>query len=179
MKDIYEKIMKTRYRKMKKQLQWNNKKTRNSTTDVFSNSKKMTNSFSVSKIDVLSEELFLTKQSERKLKNENSDLKFSLQKCTEDTNLKNDIIMKLKSEKDMLDSQIQTGQAEIEHLNQLIKEKEKVQKNEHLPVKKETEYQKEIANQKKLIEKLREGKFNTYESNGKHLNIQLRKPKKK
>ena len=174
MKDIHEKIMKTRYRKLKKQLQLNNKKTGNSTTDVFSNSKKKTNSFSVSKIDVLSENLFLTKQSERKLKNENSDLQISLQKCREDINLKKVIIMKLQNEKEKLDSQIQAGQAEMDYLNQLLKEKGKVQKNEHALVKKETQYQKEIANQKNLIEKLNEGKFNPYESKLKYLSIQDR-----
>ena len=164
---------------MKKQHQWNTKKTGNSTTDVSSNSKQKTNSFSASKFDVLSEELFLTKQSEKKLKKENSDLQISLKKCTDDTNLKKSIIMKLKNEKDMLDSQIQTGQAEIDHLNQLMKENEKGKKNEQVSVEKETKYQKEIANQKKIIQKLKEGKSNFYESKIKHLNIQLREAKKK
>ena len=154
MKDSYKKIMKTHYRKMKKQHRWNTKITGNST----------------SKLDVLTEELFLTKQSEKKLKKENSDL-------TENTNLKKHIIMKLKNEKDILVSQIQTGQAEFDRVNLLLKEK--VGKNEDVPVPKETEYQKKIADQTKLIQKLKEGKFNSYESKIKHLNIQLRQALKK
>ena len=61
--------------------------------------------------------------------------------------------MKLKKEQDMKDSQIQTSQAEIAHLKQLIKDKTKMQNNEHELATKIKDYQKDITHLTKIIDK--------------------------
>ena len=164
-RDSYEKIMRARYRKRKKKLK---SKTGNSTRNMSATAS------IASKMDILTEELFLTKQSEKQLINETSNLKNLLQKCTENTRLREEIFIKLKNEKEMLESQIQTNQAEIAHLNQEIKDKTKMLKKEHEIETKITNYQKDIAHLTKIIEKQKEGKLNPNELKIKQLNIQLR-----
>ncbi len=156
MKERRNKIMKAQYRKEKQKINKRQGTTKNNenstTTDMSLNFKKVTDSSSASKIyfstqskvNVLTKELFLMKQSEKTLKNENSELKNSLKKCTEDTDLKQEIIIRLKNEMVVLVSKIQTGQDEIANLNQVIKEKQN------------------------------DGKFNPSEIKMKRLNIQLR-----
>ena len=138
MKERRNKIMKAQYRKEKQKINKRQGTTKNNenstTTDMSLNFKKVTDSSSASKIyfstqskvNVLTKELFLMKQSEKTLKNENSELKNSLKKCTEDTDLKQEIIIRLKNEMVVLVSKIQTGQDEISNLKQERKEKENV-----------------------------------------------------
>ena len=165
MKERRNKIMKAQYRKEKRKLnkrQGITKNNKNSATTIF---KKVTDSSSPSKsyfstqskVNVLTEELFLMKQSEKTLKNENTELENSLKKCTEDTNLKQGIITRLKKEQGVLVSKIKTGQDEISNLNRVIKEKDKVQ-----------------FDLKQLVEKQKDGEFNPNEIKIKQLNIQLR-----
>ena len=97
------------------------------------------------------------KQSEKTLKHENTELENSLKKCTEDTDLKQEIITRLKKEQGVLVSKIKTGQDEISNLNRVIKEKDKVQ-----------------FDLKQLVEKQKDGEFNPNEIKIKQLNIQLR-----
>ena len=83
MKDNYKKIMKARFRKMnkkKKRFLGKMKNTGNSTIDASSNSDVKTLSNLSSKLNVLTEELFLSKKLGRTLKNENLNLKNSLKK---------------------------------------------------------------------------------------------------
>ena len=75
---------------------------------------------------------------------------------------------RLKNEKEKLDSQIQNGQIEIANLKKVIKDKDVHQKNIR------TEYQKEIVELRKVIDKHGEGKFNPNDYKIKLLNIQLR-----
>lgn len=166
MKDRYEKIMRARYRKRNRKLQC---EIGNSTTNMSASFNKK-----ASKIDVLTEELFLTKKSEKQLKKENSNLKNVLKKYTENSRLREENFMKLKKEQDMKDSQIQTSQAEIAHLKQLIKDKTKMQNNEHELATKIKDYQKDIAHLTKIIDKQKAGKFNPNEIKIKQLNIKLR-----
>ena len=169
MKERRNKIMKAQYRKEKRKLnkrQGITKNNKNSaTTDKSLNFKKVTDSSSPSKsyfstqskVKVLTDELFLMKQSEKTLKHENTELENSLKKCTEDTDLKQGIITRLKKEQGVLVSKIKTGQDEISNLNRVIKEKDKVQ-----------------FDLKQLVEKQKDGEFNPNEIKIKQLNIQLR-----
>lgn len=101
------------------------KKTGTFTTDLSSHSEKEADSILLSKINVLTEEWFLTKQSEVTLKNENFDLKKSIQNISEDNNMKKEIITRLKQEK-MLDSYIQTGQPDLTNLKQTMMRLKKI-----------------------------------------------------
>ena len=169
MKERRNKIMKAQYRKEKRKLNKRHGITKNNknsaTTDISLNFKKVTDSSSPSKsyfstqskVNVLTEELFLMKQSEKTLKHENTELENSLKKCTEDTDLKQGIITRLKKEQGVLVSKIKTGQDEISNLNRVIKEKDKVQ-----------------FDLKQLVEKQKDGEFNPNEIKIKQLNIQLR-----
>ena len=166
MKERRNKIMKAQYRKEKRKLNKRHGTTKNSaTTDISLNFKKVTDGSSPSKshfstqskVNVLTEELFLMKQSEKTLKHENTELENSLKKCTEDTDLKQGIITRLKKEQVVLVSKIKTGQDEISNLNRVIKEKDKVQ-----------------FDLKQLVEKQKDGEFNPNEIKIKQLNIQLR-----
>ena len=118
MKDNYRKIMKARFRKMnkkKKRFLGKMKNTGNSTIDASSNSDVKTLSNLSSKLNVLTEELFLSKKLERTLKNENLNLRNSLKKCTKDNN-------RLKNEKDMFNSKIQKNPSKTGDLKQVIED---------------------------------------------------------
>ena len=118
MKDNYRKIMKARFRKMnkkKKRFLGKMKNTGNSTIDASSNSEVKTFCNLSSKLNVLTEELFLSKKLERTLKKENLNLKNSLKKCTKDNN-------RLKNEKDMLNSKIQKNPSKTADLKQVFED---------------------------------------------------------
>ena len=68
-----------------------------------------------SKLNVLTEELFLSKKLGRTLKKENLNLKNSLKKCTQDNN-------RLKNEKDMFNSKIQKNPSKTADLKQVFED---------------------------------------------------------
>ena len=79
----YKKIMKAHLRKInrkKNRLQGKKKNTENSTSDLSSNSELKNSSNLSRKMDVLAEELFLSKKLERTLKNEIGMLELQIQK---------------------------------------------------------------------------------------------------
>ena len=118
MKDNFRKIMKARFRKMnkkKKRFLGKMKNTGNSTVDASSNSEVKTLCNLSSKLNVLTEELFLSKKLERTLKNENLNLRNSLKKCTKDSN-------RLKNEEDMFNSKFKKNQSKIADLKQVIED---------------------------------------------------------
>ena len=216
-KQMRAKLRKIKKKKKKILYQCQSQKTGTFTNDLSSNSEKEADSILLSKINVLTEEWFLTKQSEVTLKNENLDLKKSIQNITEDNNMKKEIITRLKQEKNWLDSYLQTGQTELSNLKQTMKRLKKITEDNKMQaeiitrLKKEknmsdlkiqteitdlkqiinkntgdedilktkiSEYHKEIANLRCLIQKLKGGKFNPDQFKIKQLNSQLRQLRK-
>ena len=122
-KQVRAKLRKIKKKKKKILYQGQTQKT----NDLYSNSmKKEADSILLAKINVLTEEWFLTKQSELTLKNENFDLKKSIQNISEDNNMKKEIITRLNQEKNLLDSYIQTGQSELTNLKHAMKRLKKI-----------------------------------------------------
>ena len=219
---LSKKQMRAKLRKIKKKKkkifhQGQPQKTETFKNDLSSNSKKEADSILLSKLNVLTEDWFLSKKSEVTLKNENFDLKNSIQNISEDNNMKKEIITRLNQEKKILDSYIQTGQSELTNLKHAMKRLKKItednkmqaeiirrlkrennlsdlkiqteiadlkqiinknKEDEDILKTKISEYQQEIARFRRLIQKLREGKFNPDQFEIKQLNSQLRQLRK-
>ena len=122
----------------------------------------------------LREELLLIKQSQNALNSQNSDLKNSIKKFTEDANLTEKIITRLTNEKTDQNSQIHMHATEIANLKDIIsKNEEEREHSTNLLKSKINEGQTEIVKLKEMINIQETGKINNKDRK-KELNIQLR-----
>ena len=122
----------------------------------------------------LREELLLIKQSQNALNSQNSDLKNSIKKFTEDANLTEKIITRLTNEKTDQNSQIHMHATEIANLKDIIsKNEEEREHSTNLLKSKINEGQTEIVKLKQMINIQGTGKINNKDRK-KELNIQLR-----